>query len=59
MGHNNDIGDDGISSLADGLQYNITLTKLNIQICGLSVKGIVVYKTVFKLIFVTPVFMWL
>ena len=38
----NDIGDDGMSSVADGLQYNKTLTKLNVQWCGLSVKGTVV-----------------
>ena len=50
MGSNNDIGDDGMSSLADGLQYNITLTKLNVQNCGVSVKGNVVYKTGFKII---------
>ena len=50
MGSNNDIGDDGMSSLADGLQCNITLTKLNVQNCGVSVKGNVVYKTGFKII---------
>ena len=43
MGYN-DIGDDGMSSVADGLQYNKTLTKLNVQGCGLSVKGTVVCK---------------
>ena len=37
----NDIGDDGMSSIANGLQYNKSLTKLNIQNCGLSVKGTV------------------
>ena len=41
----NFIGDDGMSSVADGLQYNKSLTKLNIKHCGLSVKGTVVYKT--------------
>ena len=46
----NDIGDDGMSSVADRLQYNKTLTKLNVQLCGLSVKGTVVYKTEFKII---------
>ena len=46
----NAIGDDGISSVADGLQYNKTLIKLNVQRCGLSVKGTVVYKTEFKII---------
>ena len=49
MGYN-DIGDDGMSSVADGLQYNKTLTKLNVERCGLSVKGTVVYKTEFKII---------
>ena len=38
----NDIGDDGMSLVADGLQYNQTLTKLNVQCCRLSVKGTVV-----------------
>ena len=37
----NDIGDDGMSSIADGLQYNKSLTKLNVQKCGLSAKGTV------------------
>ena len=46
----NDIGDDGMSSVADGLQYNKSLTKLDVQKCGLSVKGTVVYKTEFKII---------
>ena len=49
MGYN-DIGDDGMSSVADGLQYNKTLTKLKVWGCGLSVKGTVVYKTEFKII---------
>ena len=35
----NDIGDDGMSSVADGLQCNKTLTELNVQGCGFSVKG--------------------
>ena len=48
--NNNAIGDDGISSVADGLQYNKTLTKLDVRWCGLSVKGTVVYKTEFKII---------
>ena len=46
----NDIGDDGVSAVADGLQCNNTLTKLNVQVCGFSVKGTVVYKTEFKII---------
>ena len=42
MGHifgGNLIGDDGMSSVADGLQCNSTLTKLNVHYCGFSVKG--------------------
>ena len=35
----NDIGDDGISSVVDGLQHNNTLTKLMISNCKFSVKG--------------------
>ena len=35
----NDIGDDGMSSVADGLQHNNTLTKLDISECKFSVKG--------------------
>ena len=46
----NDIGDDAMSSVADGLQYNKTLTRLDVEQCGLSVKGTVVYKTEFKII---------
>ena len=38
----NDIGDDGMSLVVDGLQYNNSLTKLNVQHCLLSVKGTVV-----------------
>ena len=49
MGYN-PIGDDGMSSVADGLQYNKSLTNLDIEHCGLSVKGTVVYKTEFKII---------
>ena len=37
----NYIGDDGMSSLANGLQYNNTLTKLNVTNCRFSIKGIV------------------
>ena len=50
MGCNCEIGDDGMSSVADGLKYNKTLRKLNVESCGLSVKGTVVYKTEFKII---------
>ena len=46
----NPIDDDGVSAVADGLQCNNTLTKLNIGECGFSVKGTVVYKTEFKII---------
>ena len=46
----NAIGDDGMSSVADGLQYNKSLTILDIENCGLSVKGTIVYKTEFKII---------
>ena len=35
----NDVSDDGMSSIADGLQYNNTLTVLNVSECGFSVKG--------------------
>ena len=48
--YNNDIGDEGMSSVADGLQHNNTLRKLYVWQCGLSVKGTVVYKTEFKII---------
>ena len=50
MGYNYAIGDDGWSSVADGLQYNKTLTKLDVGQCRLSVKGTIVYKTEFKII---------
>ena len=46
----NIIGDDVMSSVADGIQYNQTLTKLNVRHCTLSVKGTVVYKTELKII---------
>ena len=42
--------DNGISVITEGLQSNKTLTKLNVSWCRLSVKGTVVYKTEFKLI---------
>ena len=35
----NDIDDDGMSSVADGLQHNNTLTKLDVSYCEFSVKG--------------------
>ena len=37
----NPIGDDGISSIADGLQCNNSLIKLDVDSCGFSVKGTV------------------
>ena len=48
--YGNPIADDGVSAVADGLQCNNKLTKLNVQGCGFSVKGSVVYKTKFKII---------
>ena len=42
------IGDDGMLSVANGLQCNNTLTELNVRECGFSVKGTVVYKTEFN-----------
>ena len=35
----NDIGDDGMSSVADGLQHNNTLKELLVEECKFSVKG--------------------
>ena len=35
----NDIGDDGMSSVVDGLQHNNTLKMLNVEECEFSVKG--------------------
>ena len=35
----NDIGDDGMSSVAGGLQHNNTLKKLYVTMCKFSVKG--------------------
>ena len=48
--YGNKIGDDGMLLVVDGLQCNNTLTKLNVGECGLSLKGTVVYKTEFKII---------
>ena len=44
------IGDDGMSSVADGLQSNNTLIKLHVEFCGFSVRGTIVCKTEFKII---------
>ena len=40
----NQIGDNGILLITEGLQSNKMLTKLNVTRCGLSVKGTVLYK---------------
>ena len=37
-------GDNWISMIAEGLQSNKTLTKLDVSVCDLSVKGTVLYK---------------
>ena len=37
--HKNNIGDDGMSSVADGLQHNKSLTKLIVSECRVSEKG--------------------
>ena len=44
----NQIGDDGMSSVADGLQCNNTLTNLDVRECGFSVKGTVVFKIIWS-----------
>ena len=38
IGYNN-IGDDGVRLITEGLQYNNTLIKLDTSYCGISVKG--------------------
>ena len=48
--HGNDVSDDGMLLVADGLQCNNTLTKLDVGKCGLSVKGTVVYNAEFNII---------
>ena len=40
----NDIGDNGILVITEGLQSNKTLKRLNVSNCEFSVKGIVLYK---------------
>ena len=35
----NEIGNDGVSLIADGLRCNKALVKLHIRECGISVKG--------------------
>ena len=37
--HDNDIGDDGMSSVADGLQHNKSLAKLDVSWCRVTAKG--------------------
>ena len=39
----NDIGDNGISVITEGLQSNKMLTKLDVSECTFSVKGTVLY----------------
>ena len=39
----NDFGDNGISMITEGLQCSKTLTKLDVSLCGFSVKGTVLY----------------
>ena len=41
---NNQIGDNGMSVITEGLQSNKMLTKLKVSGCDLSVKGTVLYK---------------
>jgi len=38
---NNNIGDDGMCLICEGLQHNHTLTSLVVKDCGFSVKGTV------------------
>ena len=40
---NNDIGDSGTSMITEWLQFNKTLTRLNVSECKFSVKGTVLY----------------
>ena len=39
----NDIGDEGMAVISEALQHNKSLTKLEVALCGLSMKGAVVY----------------
>ena len=36
----NKIGDDGVRHITEGLKVNNTLTELELQYCGMSMKGI-------------------
>ena len=40
----NDIGDDGMAVISEALQHSKSLTTLEVERCGLSVKGTVVHK---------------
>ena len=42
--NSNDIGDDGMAVISEALQHNKSLTTLEVEWCGLSVKGTVVCK---------------
>ena len=48
--YRNDIGDDGMMLVVDGLQCYNTLAIVDVDECGLSVKGTVVCKTEFNII---------
>ena len=37
--HDNNIGDDEVRQISEGLQHNNTLTKLDMQKCDFSVEG--------------------
>ena len=39
IGSNNEIGDDGVKLITEGLQYNNTLIELYAAVCGISVEG--------------------
>ena len=39
VGFNENIGNDGVKLITEGLQYNNTLIKLNAVNCGISVEG--------------------
>ena len=38
IGHN-DIGNDGVRHVTEGIQQNVTLTQLELRYCEISVKG--------------------
>ena len=44
----NDIGDDGIAVISEALQHNKSLTTLDVMRCGLSAKGNVVCKMLYR-----------